>query len=59
VTAINSLLSAARSNVPTRVLIPMKSVVNAVMIILDDVRSHSRRYFPEGVSAPEGRVEAT
>jgi hypothetical protein len=38
----------------------MKSVVNAVTNILDDVRSHSRRYSdPEGVHALEERVEAT
>lgn len=59
-TAIDSLLSAARGNAPTRVLTPMKSVVNAVTNILDDVRSHSRRYSdPEGVHALEERVEAT
>jgi hypothetical protein len=38
----------------------MKSVVNSVTNILDDVRSHSRRYSdPEGVHALEERVEAT
>ena len=38
----------------------MKSVVNAVTNVLDDVRSHSRRYSdPEGVHALEERVEAT
>jgi protein SPA2 len=38
----------------------MKSVVNAVTNILDDVRSHSRRQLdPEGVQALEERVEAT
>ncbi len=38
----------------------MKAVVNAVTNILDDVRSHSRRYSdPEGVHALEKRVEAT
>jgi len=59
-TAIDSLLSAGRGNAPTRVLTPMKSVVNAVTNILDDVRSHSRRYSdPEGVRAVEERVEAT
>ena len=59
-TAIDSLLSAGRGNAPTRVLTPMKSVVNAVTNILDDVRSHSRRYSdPEGVHALEERVEAT
>ena len=59
-TAIDSLLSAGRGNAPTRVLTPMKAVVNAVTNILDDVRSHSRRYSdPEGVHALEERVEAT
>jgi hypothetical protein len=38
----------------------MKTVVNAVTNILDDVRSHSRRNSdPEGVHALEERVEAT
>jgi protein SPA2 len=59
-TAINSLLSAGRSNVPTRVLTPMKSIVNAVMTILDDVRSHSQRHSePEDVRALEEHMEAT
>jgi protein SPA2 len=59
-TAIDSLLSAGRSNAPTRVLTPMKSVVNAVTTILEDVRSYSRRNSdPEGVHALEERVEAT
>jgi hypothetical protein len=59
-TAIDSLLSAGRSNAPTRVLTPMKSVVNAVTTILDDVRSHTRRHSdPEGLRALEERVEAT
>ena len=38
----------------------MKSVVNAVTNILDDVRTHSRRHSdPEAVRALEERVEAT
>jgi hypothetical protein len=38
----------------------MKTVVNAVTSILDDVRSHTRRHSdPEGVRALEERVEAT
>ena len=38
----------------------MKSVVNAVTTILDDVRSHTRRHSdPEGLRALEERVEAT
>lgn len=41
--AIDGLLSAARSNAPTRVLTPMKSVVNAVTFITDDLRAFERR----------------
>ncbi|THH15019.1 hypothetical protein EW146_g5389 [Bondarzewia mesenterica] len=41
-TAVDSLLSAGRSNAPTRVLTPMKAVVNAVTAILEDVRAHER-----------------
>jgi protein SPA2 len=41
--AIDSLLTAGRSNAPTRVLIPMKSVVNAVSAIVEDVRLFERR----------------
>ncbi|KAF9017999.1 hypothetical protein BDZ89DRAFT_1165453 [Hymenopellis radicata] len=41
--AIDSLLTAARSNAPTRVLTPMKSVVNSVTSITDDVRNYERR----------------
>ncbi len=38
----------------------MKSVVNTVTTILDDMRSHSRRHSdPEGLRALEERVEAT
>ena len=43
VTAIDSLLTAGRSNAPTRVLTPMKSVVNAVTAIVEDVRTFERR----------------
>lgn len=42
-TAVDALLAAGRSNAPTRVLMPMKSVVNAVTAILDDVRAWERR----------------
>lgn len=45
--AIDSLLTAARSNAPTRVLTPMKAVVNAVTSITDDVRNYERRPQPE------------
>ncbi|KAH9962506.1 hypothetical protein BGW80DRAFT_1545542 [Lactifluus volemus] len=59
-TAIDSLLSAGRSNAPMCVLTPMKSIVNTVTTILDDVRSHSQRHSePEDVRALEERVEAT
>lgn len=43
VTAIDSLLTAGRSNAPTRVLTPMKAVVNAVTTIVEDVRAFERR----------------
>jgi hypothetical protein len=41
--AIDSLLTAGRSSAPTRVLTPMKSVVNAVTNILDDVKVFEKR----------------
>jgi hypothetical protein len=41
--AIDSLLTAGRSNAPTRVLTPMKSVVNAVTNIIEDVKAYERR----------------
>ncbi|KAJ7076896.1 hypothetical protein B0H15DRAFT_934193 [Mycena belliarum] len=41
--AIDSLLTAGRSNAPTRVLTPMKAVVNAVSSIVDDVRAFEAR----------------
>jgi hypothetical protein len=41
--AIDSLLTAGRSNAPTRVLTPMKSVVNAVSAIIEDTRLFERR----------------
>ncbi|KAF5351618.1 hypothetical protein D9756_007499 [Leucocoprinus leucothites] len=43
VSAIDTLLAAGRSNAPTRVLAPMKTVVNAVTNILDDTRTFERR----------------
>lgn len=43
VSAIDSLLVAGRSNAPTRVLGPMKTVVNAVTNIVDDTRTFERR----------------
>ncbi|KAF8635219.1 hypothetical protein AX17_003995 [Amanita inopinata Kibby_2008] len=41
--AIDSLLTQGRSNAPTRVLQPMKLVVNAVTAIIDDLRVFERR----------------
>lgn len=41
--AIDTLLTAGRSNAPTRVLMPMKSVVNAVTNIVEDVKAFERR----------------
>ena len=43
VSAVDSLLTAGRSNSPTRVLAPMKAVVNAVTAITDDLRQFERR----------------
>jgi len=43
VSAVDSLLTAGRSNSPTRVLAPMKSVINAVTAITDDLRQFERR----------------
>ena len=41
--AVDSLLTAGRSNSPTRVLAPMKAVINAVTAITDDLRQFERR----------------
>lgn len=41
--AVDSLLTVGRSNAPTRVLAPMKSVVNAVAAIIDDVRAYEQK----------------
>lgn len=43
VSAIDSLLTAGRSPAPTRVLGPMKSIVNAVTVIIEEVRAFERR----------------
>lgn len=43
VSSIDSLLTAGRSNAPTRVLQPMKGVINAVTAIIEDVRAFERR----------------
>ncbi|KAG6837808.1 hypothetical protein H0H93_016176 [Arthromyces matolae] len=64
--AVDSLLTAGRSNAPTRVLTPMKSVVNAVTAIIDDVRTFERRpqrersdVDPEALRSLRDRAEAT
>ncbi|KAG6813745.1 hypothetical protein H0H92_007697 [Tricholoma furcatifolium] len=64
--AIDALLTAGRSNAPTRVLTPMKSVVNAVTAIVDDVRAFERRpqrersdVDPEALRSLRERAEAT
>ncbi|KAJ7647538.1 hypothetical protein FB45DRAFT_201713 [Roridomyces roridus] len=41
--AVDGLLTAGRSNAPSRVLTPMKAVVNAVSSIIDDVRAFETR----------------
>ena len=43
VSSVDSLLTAGRSNAPTRVLQPMKGVINAVTAIIEDVRAFERR----------------
>ncbi|KZP11245.1 hypothetical protein FIBSPDRAFT_899136 [Athelia psychrophila] len=40
---IDSLLTAGRSNAPSRVLTPMKALVNAVAAIVEDVKIFERR----------------
>ena len=55
--AIDSLLTAGRSNAPTRVLTPMKSVVNAVSAIVEDVRLFERRPQRERSDVDQERVE--
>ncbi|KAK2464198.1 hypothetical protein APHAL10511_003655 [Amanita phalloides] len=64
--AIDSLLTLGRSNAPTRVLQPMKSVVNAVTAIVDDVRAYERKaqrdladVDVESLQALRERAEAT
>ena len=66
VSAIDSLLTAGRSNAPTRVLTPMKAVVNAVTAIVEDIRMFERRprrdradVDPEILQSLRDRVEAT
>ncbi|KAK7057473.1 hypothetical protein R3P38DRAFT_2841197 [Favolaschia claudopus] len=63
---IDALLTAGRSNGPTRVLTPMKAVVNAVSSIVDDVRAFEMRPTRErsdvdvdALAALRERAEAT
>ncbi|KAJ7072575.1 hypothetical protein C8F01DRAFT_973433 [Mycena amicta] len=64
--AVDTLLTAGRSNAPTRVLTPMKAVVNAVSSIVDDVRAFEARpardrsdVDPEALASLRDRAEAT
>lgn len=64
--AIDSLLTAGRSNAPTRVLTPMKSVVNAVTNIIEDVKTFERKpqrdqpeFDPDALRTLRERGEAT
>lgn len=64
--SIDSLLTLGRSNAPTRVLQPMKTVVNAVTAIVDDVRAYERKtqrdhtdVDVESLQALRERAEAT
>ncbi|KAH7921276.1 hypothetical protein BV22DRAFT_1038847 [Leucogyrophana mollusca] len=43
VSAIDSLLTAGRTNAPTRVLTPMKAVVTSMSAIIEDVRAYEQR----------------
>lgn len=43
VSGIDSLLAAGRLNAPTRVLMPMKAVVNSTSAIIEDVRTYESR----------------
>ncbi|KAJ7928520.1 hypothetical protein B0H13DRAFT_2652973 [Mycena leptocephala] len=63
---IDALLTAGRSNAPTRVLTPMKAVVNAVSSIVDDIRAFEARPSRErsdvdvdALAALRERAEAT
>ncbi|KAF8813736.1 hypothetical protein BYT27DRAFT_7180495 [Phlegmacium glaucopus] len=64
--AIDGLLTAGRSNAPTRVLTPMKSVVNAVTNIIEDIKIFERRpqrdrsdVNPDALRSLRDRAEAT
>lgn len=49
ISSIDSLLAAARSNAPTRVLTPMKAVVTSTSAIIDDVRAYESRPMREDI----------
>lgn len=61
--SIDALLTAGRSNAPTRVLQPMKAVINAVTAITDDLRtypsSNSSSSSHDEIDALRERAEAT
>ncbi|KZV75957.1 hypothetical protein PENSPDRAFT_599275 [Peniophora sp. CONT] len=62
--SIDALLTAGRSNAPTRVLQPMKAVINAVTAITDDLRQYSSTSSspaarPDELEALRERAEAT
>ncbi|KAI0314554.1 hypothetical protein OF83DRAFT_1136191 [Amylostereum chailletii] len=64
--SIDALLAAGRTNAPTRVLSPMKAVINAVTAIVDDLRAFahasalsSSSVRPEELEAMRERAEAT
>lgn len=64
VSAVDNLLTTGRGNSPTRVLVPMKTVVNAVTAITDDLRQFERRARPDEVDLEllrslRDRAEAT
>lgn len=43
VSGIDGLLAAGRTNAPTRVLMPMKAIVNSTSAIIEDVRAYELR----------------
>ena len=64
VSGMDGLLTAGRTNSPTRVLNPMKAVVNAVSAIVEDIRQYERRprsadVNPDVLRSLRERAEAT
>lgn len=64
VSGIDSLLAAGRSNAPTRVLMPMKAVVNSTSAIIEDVRAYESQPTPANIGIDHlrslrERLEAT